>query len=319
VHSFVRLRALPLVLAVIAALGTGSATARGAPEHSLPITSNVPCANRPTPHKVSAVGDSQRYPTSTAVLHQYSDYIEDVASAPDICGSNVVTNDNVAITVAIHVHDRTAFAPADSYRIDIDIDSNPATGAPAEAGPLSGAEYVIDLADEQSALSAWNGSAFAPVVPQPEVPTVWVDGYGPVLEIDRLALGNPTSFNLLISTGNGADRDLAPDAGSWPYVVTPLQLTPGRLHLGPALPGKPLVAAMQVERSDFEIALEEGSIACGAKLAERKLVGRGRFAGEIVTCTWRIPKNTRGMRIAGGVAVTFQGVTARRSFHLRVK
>jgi hypothetical protein len=70
----------------------------------------------------------------------------------------------------------------------------------------------------------------------------------------------------------------------------------------------PFVAAMAVERSDFEIALEEGTIRCAAKVGGRSLVGRGAFVDERVACRWRVPKNASGKRLAGSVAVTFQGV-----------
>ena len=63
--------------------------------------------------------------------------------------------------MGLHIHDRSGFSALDSYRINLDTDSNPATGAPAEASPLIGAEFVIDVTPQASILSAWNGSAFA--------------------------------------------------------------------------------------------------------------------------------------------------------------
>jgi hypothetical protein len=72
-------------------------------------------------------------------------------------------------------------------------------------------------------------------------------------------------------------------------------------------------------RSDFEIALEDGTIRCAAKVGGRSLVGRGAFVDERVTCRWRVPKNASGKRLAGSVAVTFQGVTAKRGFSVRVR
>ena len=81
----------------------------------------------------------------------------------------------------------------------------------------------------------------------------------------------------------------------------------------------PFVAAMAVERSDFEIAFEEGTIRCAAKVGGRSLVGRGAFVDERVACRWRVPKNASGKRLAGSVGVTFQGVTAKRGFSVRVR
>ena len=92
------------------------------------------------------MSDSRTNPTSASALRQYDDYILDVVSAPDICGANLVTNDNVAITMGVHIHDRFGFAALDTYRIHLDTDSNPATGAPADASLLAGAEFVIDVA-----------------------------------------------------------------------------------------------------------------------------------------------------------------------------
>ena len=120
-------------------------------------------------------------------------------------------------------------------------------------------------------------------------------------------------------TANGGDLDLAPDWGSWSYVVTPLQLAAGKLALGRARAGMPLAAAMEVVRSDFDIPLDEGTIACPATVAGSRLVGRGRFVDELVICSWRVPRDARGKRVRGSVSVAFQGVTAKRSFTTRVR
>ena len=75
---------------------------------------------------------------------------------------------------------------------------------------------------------------------------------------------------------------------------------------------------MEVVRSDFEIPLDEGIITCAAKVGGKTLAGRGAFASERVGCMWRVPKTARGKRLRGSVMVTFQGVTAKRSFNVRV-
>jgi hypothetical protein len=72
---------------------------------------------------------------------------------------------------------------------------------------------------------------------------------------------------------------------------------------------------MAVERSDFEDrARGRGRSGCAAKVGGRSLVGRGAFVDERVACRWGVPKNATGKRLAGSVAVTFQGVTAKRGF-----
>jgi hypothetical protein len=254
-------------------------------------------------------------------LNSYDDYIEDVVSAPDICATNLLTNDNLgAVTIGLHIHDRTDFAVGDSYSIFFDTDLNAATGSLAAPGVPAGAEYEVKFADDRaSSLLHWNGSVAELVMPQAPILSLWLDGYGPVVELNNKDLGDPRAFNFVFVTSNGADVDLAPDASMWPYAMSALKLTAGRLGLGPARAGKPFVASMPVERSDLEIALEEGTIRCAATLGSRALVGRGAFVADHVACLWRLPKNASGKRLAGSVAVTFQGVTARRAFSLRVR
>jgi hypothetical protein len=316
-HARKHVGAIVLSIAILVAAGTaaanGSTGGRGAP-----TSAAGPC---PTVSAARMDGRSRLAPTAAiagTALSEYDDFIEDVVSAPDICAANLVTNDNVWMTIGTHIHDRTEFDGLDAYRIYVDRDADAATGAPPEAGPLPGADLVIGVADPTSTLSAWDGVAFTAVSPQPEILSGWADGYGPVLRISRAALGSPSTLRLVMSTGNGTDHDLAPDFGSWSYVVTPLRLAPGRLVTSRARAGAPLAAALEVTRSDFDIPLDEGRIACRANVAGRTIVGRGRFADELVTCVWRVPRGTTGKRISGSVAVTFQGVTAKRAFSMRV-
>ena len=317
-HGSQLLRVVGVWLVLGALLVAGTASARADQGSRLPALTGASCAVHTALRHMPLSSDSQTSPAHSAALQHYDDDILDVESAPDICMANVVTNDNHAITLGIHLHDRLGFAVLDTYSILLDADSNATTGAPADVGVAAGAEYAIDVADGASRLSSWNGSSFEPVVPQPEIPTAWSDGYGPVLQVGRAALGDPQAFNLILKTANAEDLDLAPDSGSWSYSVTPLQLTAGRLAVGPARAGKPLAVAMEVERSDFEIALDEGAIVCRATVAGRRLVGRGLFAGELIVCSWRLPKDARGKRVRGSVSVTFQSVTAKRSFTVRV-
>jgi hypothetical protein len=310
------LRVIGWSVALVALIATGAASAQPVHQSMLPTISGAECAGPAALQRAPASASSS---ARTSAPSTFDDYIEDVVTAPDICGANLVTNDNVAITLGVHVHDRSSFAAADAYRIHLDTDSNPSTGSLADSGPLVGTDFVIDVTDETSILSAWNGSSFAAVAPQPEVLSGWADGYGPAVLVPRAALGNPQAFNIALTTANAVDHDFAPDSGWWSYVVAPLRLTAGRLTLSRARAGLPLLAAMEVERSDFEIPLDEGTIACRGSLAGKKLSCRGLFAGDQVACTWRLPKSAKAKRLSGSVSVTFQGVTAKRSFGLRVK
>ena len=56
-------------------------------------------------------------PARSSTLSVYDDEILDVVSAPDICQQNVVTNDSRVLTIGIHMHYRSGFAPADGYAV----------------------------------------------------------------------------------------------------------------------------------------------------------------------------------------------------------
>ena len=64
----------------------------------------------------------------------YDDPIEDSGSAPDFCASELVTNDNQAITIGIHAHNRSGIAPGDVYSVFLNTDLNANTGG-GGAGP----------------------------------------------------------------------------------------------------------------------------------------------------------------------------------------
>ena len=253
-----------------------------------------------------------------SALHSYDDNIDDVVTAPDVSGSNVVTNDNFVLTIGVHIRGRSSFLEGDVYGIYFDTDSNAATGTDALSGAPPGAEYSIEIAHRKTWLLRWHGSSFDPVTPRIPIATVWLDGLGPALQVARADLGDPQSFRFAFVTARG-DYDLAPDTGWWSYELSPFVLTAGRLSVGQARAGKSVVASMSVERSDFAIPLGEGTVACAARIGGKALHGRGTFARKRVSCTWRLAKNSAGKGLGGSVQVTFQGVSAKRVFSVRVR
>jgi hypothetical protein len=247
-----------------------------------------------------------------AAWTSYDDPIEDSGNAPDFCGGEAVTNDNQTIMIGIHAHNRSGLVPGDSYGIYLDTDMNAATG-----GGEIGAEYEITLDGTGARLAQWNGTTFQPSTATVEMQ--WADGYGPVIALDRKAVGNPSGFRLVMTSANGTDSDRAPDEGTWSYTVTPLRLQVKPLSHGPAVAGKSFVARMIVMRNDFDVPLDEGTILCAGRIGTRSIAGTGRFAHDRIVCTWRLPSTARGKRLAGSVAVTFQGVHASRAFSVTVQ
>jgi len=262
----------------------------------------------------AGAGQAARTPSSS---HTFADEIGDASGAPDIDGVNLVTNDNVSVTIGMQIANRSGFSGLDWYSIALDTDSSPITGGGGEYG-VSGADYVIDVSQSGARLMFWNGVAYELADPQPVIPTMWIAGYGPALRISRGALGDPTTLGVMLRTTDGARVDLAPDAGAWPYTVLPLALTAGKAALRYSRDGSRLVAQTEILRSDFDAPLAEGAVRCTARVGAATLTGRGRFAHGLAVCTWRLTKSARGHRLRGGVAATFQGATARRGFSVLV-
>jgi len=249
-----------------------------------------------------------------SALGVYDDRVGDVTTAPDIGVGSIATNDNVSITFGLNVRDRTSFEPFDSYSVIIDADTSALIGSVAAGG----GEFLIDVSGRTSALTEWNGSDFELVVPQPRIQTEWMDDYGPVVRIGRRALGDPQRFNFMVESRNGSDRDVAPDIDAWSYRVKPLELTTGKVRVGPARAGDQLRVSMRVTRSDFGVPLADGVLRCQAAVASKQLRGYGLASDGLIICTWRVPEWGRGRRIRGSVTVTYQDVTASGSFSVLV-
>ena len=280
------------------------------PIAALALAAVAPAAGSISHGRTACHARSLAVSTAAAAPSTYDDNIEDSGGAPDFCASNFVTNDSDTITIGIHVHNRSGFASGDAYGILLDTDANPATGN-------SGIDYVVVFDGSGSGLARWTGTAFEPT--SAPVDVAWVSGLGPVVSVAQSDLGSPTRFGFAFVSANGDDADVAPDAGEWTYSPTPFTLAVRGLAVGAAKAGRTLTARMKVERSDFGVALTDGAIACAGSVGGKTIAGKGTFAGDRIVCTWRLPKSARGKRFNGSVAVTYQGVTAKRAFSVRVK
>jgi hypothetical protein len=293
----VSVRKIPFVVAALVALAVtaGASPSTGGPPNC-----------RPGIRALAGVASGR-------TLATYDDFIEDAGAAPDFCASNFVTNDNEAMLMGMHIHNRSSFAANDLYAIFLDTDENVSTGG------TFGSEFRLVFDGASRTLGRWNGSGFDSSTPQTSVKIDWLEGLGPVVSISRAELGNPEGLNFVLASIRDDDIDLAPDSGTWSYEVTPLELAVQSLKVGPARAGKSLVARMVVTRSDLESPLVEGAVACAAKVGGKTLRGKGAFADEAVVCMWRLPANARGKKLTGSVAAKLQGVQAKQAFTVKVK
>jgi hypothetical protein len=295
-----------LILFVLSCAYASVAVPGAAPAVS-PRGGHAPTAER-------RVATSARSGASRSALTRYDDPSRDALIAPDICGGSLMTNDDRSITAALHICNRSAFGTFDSYSLFLDTDSNPATGDVAEGG----ADYLVDVSGRTSALTIWDTSSFEIVVPQPKLPTAWVEGLGPAVRMPRGALGDPRALHVTFRTTHESDFDVAPNSGSWPYQLLPLGLSAGELHVGRAIAGRDLVAAMNVTRSDFGMPLNDGRVACDASVAGKRLAGRRLATPDRITCAWRLPVDASVKRCRGTVAVTYQRASTKRSFSVLI-
>jgi hypothetical protein len=249
----------------------------------------------------------------TRALRTYDDAIEDSGNSPDFCAAEFITNDNQAITIGIHAHNRSGFVAGDAYGVYLDTDSNPTTG-----GGGVGAEFEVVFDGPLGQLERWDGTTFEASAAQP-VPVLWLPDYGPVLVLLRSFIGNPAGFNAVFVSSNGGDADRAPDTGSWIYTVQPLALKVKSFALSAARAGHVFTARAVVLRSDFDAPVDEGRIACTARASGRAIPGKGTFAHSRVICAWRLPARARGKRLSGVLSVVDQGARTARPFAVRVR
>jgi hypothetical protein len=96
--------------------------------------------------------------------------------------------------------------------LDIDSDKKATTGSPG------GGDYRVEMSigRETDRFLKWNGSRFVPV----RTPLVDVHWRGePDIEIQRRAIGNPSSFRFSLHSSRGAAADRAPNKGYWLHEV----------------------------------------------------------------------------------------------------
>jgi hypothetical protein len=97
--------------------------------------------------------------------------------------------------------------------------------------------------------------------------------------------------------------------------------------------GKQLVVLLGAAQSDTGAPVSAGKVACPARLGGKALNGAGKFVtlnltspttGRKITtssasCSFRVPKGTKGKTIRGSMSVTAVGVTLKRTFTTKVR
>ena len=215
--------------------------------------------------------------------------------APDITQA-VLSNDfdgNVTFALTI---DRTTFSADDQLFVFLDTDKNASTG-------VGGLDYAIVVTSEGATLVRASGTSFAPA-PHPTL--TFADG-GKTLTINRSDLGGTTGFSFVVKSrlrSTSTAGDSAPDSGSATY---DLELKPVLGTLAASFsPAKPRAGhAFRLARTTLRLqdrtAVRADSVSCVAKLGGKSLAGH---------CSWHIPKNAKGKRLAVTLTARYKGASA---------
>jgi hypothetical protein len=264
---------------------------------------------------------------ATANRATFEDSRAELPNAPDI--TNVVVSNNDAGRITFTIGGFPRLVEGMLVGIDIDADNNPATGSQDEFS--RGADYAIELVQGNANLYRWDGSSFTRRSNDPPQSTLVFSNLSISINAAELGSTSRFSFGVVVVTGittdssgnpdfSNAQFDAAPDLGHgfWNYSVrlAPVRLLARSFSVAPrpARAGRALTARLVATRSDTGAVVTGGRVVCTASIGGTRIAGRGRFVGREARCVWRIPSSARGRRIAGSIAVVFEGRRVSRSF-----
>lgn len=252
-------------------------------------------------------------PAQARVAHhnpvEVTDPAGDGNGAPDITGVTVANDLSGTILFVVEVANRTGFVARDEVLVYVDSDRSAATGF-SDHG--LGVDYRLRIDATSSDFERWNGTSFA-AAPRTTVRVAWINGY--VASVNRSELAGTSSFAFFVRTrmqeGPGNQFDIAPDAGFFPYALSPPHIDAIRPSFSPSAPRAGATFRVRSVRIQFETSeiATAAAFTCRAMLAGKRLRGTGPGG-----CTFRLPKTAKGERFvltmtataAGGKAETFR-------------
>jgi hypothetical protein len=264
----------------------------------------------------------------------YQDSHGESPNGPDINTITVSNTNTGLITWKIDIPNEAQLSGEKLIDILIDADSNPATGDQDQLNP--GADYAIELFQQQVNLFQWDGQTYSRSSAGPsEATLIFSDSpTGPSISINASELGGTKKLNFNVqvisgitfdATGNldftNAAADIAPDFdhGLYPYDVktAPLKLLAKSFKVAPSRPraGRAFTMSMGAVRNDTNAAIQGGTVACAAKAGGARLAPRvHRFVGKTAVCTWQIPSSARGKPFRGSITIGFEGKKVTKTF-----
>jgi hypothetical protein len=258
---------------------------------------------------------------SAGAVGRYPDASGDGKGSADVTGVSVLSDavGQIIFTVA------TAADPkaGDGWTVVfMDTDANPATGA---LGTL-GADYILSLEEGGFNFARWTGADWDLDTPYATV-RVMSTATGVMFSVNRSELGGTASINFWARSGRGdpvlGQLDDAPDDGTFNYTLAAggpdirevgVKTTPDS---GPRA-GRPFV--VQATSLALPVVPVNGlspqpdSYTCTAKLGAKALRGKG-----VGRCTFAIPKQAKGKKLAVSLTASYQGASKTVQFVYKVR
>jgi hypothetical protein len=249
----------------------------------------------------------------------FTDPTGDSGGAADITTVDVSNDDNGVITLKVSLPNRaTAEQLSDILVIAINNDPNASNNRGAYP-------FVLFVFSQGAQVMRFDGSRFVPF----DAPSLRATySSGPTITFDRADFGISTrlAFFAQIRDQNAKVRDDAPDSSAaYTYVVTigPPPLAAGPVSALPTVPvhGKAFSLRLPVTRTDSNTALPDVGVTvrCTGRVGKKAISGRGSYNGGVATCTFRVPKTSRGKALKAMLTLGYQGATISRSFSSRIR
>jgi hypothetical protein len=254
---------------------------------------------------------------------------------PDVTTVSVTDDASGKLTFSVSVPNRSALSDSDAVQAFFDTDKNPGTGG------SGGFEYEVGWIQGQSLFMQWDGSQFA--VQKPASFSASYKNGTATFSIGKADFGGATSFDFFVQTTvdtGDTVSDKAPNSGSWEFPVPaggqpppPPPPPPGspppppsgtlkaaKFRVGTVHAGKHFTASMVVSVTATGLTVKT-AVSCAAKLSRRTVpvVRKGSVLSGRASCTWAVPKNTKGKQIKGSITATYQGAKITKSFSARVR
>jgi hypothetical protein len=276
-------------------------------------------------------------PAAVTATATYNDPANDSGDGPDVTSTAVSTDSTGKYTLTVTVPNRQDLSDQDAVQLFIDSDSNSSTGG------QGGFEYDVAWLQGHTYLLHWDGSQFTDTGSK----TFSGSYKAGVATASFLPsdLGGATAFAFaLTSTGDGGSSvgDQAPDSGryTWPPSSPPppppppggppppppppgppgsVTLTASKFRVGAAHSGHPFTVSMVVRVKQTGLTVKT-TVACAAKVGTKtaSIKVKGSVLSGRASCTWLVPKNSKGRQVKGSITAAYQGAKVKKTFTTRV-